>query len=95
MANIITSPSKYIQGKGELSRLAQYVAPLGSKALVLISASGLKRSGEVIRHSFSDQGRNRSDRCRRERVQDEPPVDSCGTNPPRGAMDRGTCRTPK
>lgn len=56
MANIITSPSKYIQGKGELSRLAQYVAPLGSKALVLISVSGLKRSGEVIRHSFSDQG---------------------------------------
>ena len=45
-------------------------------------------------HSFADQGRDRSDRCRRERIQDKQLVESCRTNSPRGTMDRGTCRAP-
>ena len=34
MAKILISPSKYIQGPGELNRLGQYVEKLGKKALV-------------------------------------------------------------
>ena len=40
MSRILLSPSQYVQGKGELARLAQYILPLGQKPFVLISASG-------------------------------------------------------
>lgn len=52
MANVIIAPSKYVQGKGELSRLAQYVSPLGKKPFILVSASGLKRVQAPIEQSF-------------------------------------------
>jgi len=48
MAKILISPSKYIQGPGELNRLGQYVEKLGKKALVLITESGYKRVGPGI-----------------------------------------------
>ncbi len=52
MAQVIMAPGKYVQGSGELERLASYVEPLGKKALCLISESGLKRSKEVLDQSF-------------------------------------------
>lgn len=55
MASIFISPSKYIQGRGELSRLACHAKPLGAKPLVLISEQGYKRSGETIEKSFGEK----------------------------------------
>ena len=42
MANILISPSKYVQGAGEMKKLGTYAANCGKKALVLISAGGYK-----------------------------------------------------
>jgi len=56
MAKILISPGKYVQGKGELGRLGTYVAPLGKKALVIISKSGYKRSGEAVDASLKENG---------------------------------------
>ena len=52
MAMILNSPGKYVQGAGELSRLGNYAKQFGKKALILISASGYKRTGGVIEKSF-------------------------------------------
>mgnify|MGYP000632846701 CR=1 FL=1 len=43
MSNIIIAPGKYVQGKGELSKLGGYVEKLGSKPFILVSPSGMKR----------------------------------------------------
>lgn len=40
MANIIASPTRYIQGKGELQNLRQHVEMLGKKLFILTTASG-------------------------------------------------------
>ncbi len=56
MAKILNSPSKYVQGAGELSRLGNYVKGYGKKALLLISASGYKRIGAVIEKGFEGSG---------------------------------------
>ena len=37
MARIFISPNRYIQGAGEMKKVGEYTANLGSKALVLIS----------------------------------------------------------
>ena len=55
MGGIFTSPSRYIQGNGELQNLGKYVAKLGSSALCVISRGGFGRSGEEIRDSFKGQ----------------------------------------
>ncbi|MGI5896896.1 MAG: glycerol dehydrogenase [Oscillospiraceae bacterium] len=52
MAQIIIAPGKYVQGKGELAHLADYVAPLGKKPFVLVSPSGMKRVKEPIEAGF-------------------------------------------
>ena len=52
MANIIISPSKYVQGKGELANIAQYATKLGKKPFILISEGGKKRVGGIIEDSF-------------------------------------------
>lgn len=52
MAKILISPSKYIQGPGELSNLGTYAENLGKKALVIISESGYKRVGKGIESGF-------------------------------------------
>ena len=41
MANIIISPAKYVQGKGELANIAQYATKLGKKPFILISESNV------------------------------------------------------
>ncbi len=52
MSNIIIAPGKYVQGKGELSKLGGYVEKLGSKPFILVSPSGMKRVKEPIAKSF-------------------------------------------
>ena len=53
MAKILISPSKYIQGAGEMKKLGTYAASYGKKALVLISKGGHKRIGAEIEESFA------------------------------------------
>ena len=52
MANILISPSKYVQGPGELGRLGEYAEKYGKKALILITASGYRRCGAVVEEGF-------------------------------------------
>ncbi len=54
MANILISPSKYVQGPGEIKKLGDYVSKLGRSALALISESGYERDGKKIEESFID-----------------------------------------
>ena len=56
MAKILISPSKYVQGAGEMKNLGKYAASYGSKALILISAGGHRRIGTLIEESFADSG---------------------------------------
>lgn len=55
MANILISPGKYVQGAGEMGRLYEYAKNYGKKALVLISASGYQRIGNIVEKSFEGQ----------------------------------------
>ena len=54
MAKILISPSKYIQGAGEMANLGTYAAAYGKKALILISEGGHKRIGDLIKKSFEN-----------------------------------------
>ena len=56
MARVFISPSKYLQGPGELDRLGEHAKTYGKKALVVISAGGLRRFGERISESFASAG---------------------------------------
>ncbi|MGI6499085.1 MAG: glycerol dehydrogenase [Oscillospiraceae bacterium] len=55
MPNSLISPGKYVQGNGELKRLATYIAPLGTHALALLTASGHRRVGADIESGFAGQ----------------------------------------
>ena len=48
MAQIIASPSRYIQGKGEIRNLCSYAQNYGKKLCILVSASGKKRVETVL-----------------------------------------------
>ena len=48
MSTIFISPSRYVQGAGELNNIGKYAEKLGKKALCLISAGGYKRQGAAI-----------------------------------------------
>ena len=53
MAKIIISPSKYVQGAGEMGNLGSYAEKYGSKPLVLITESGYKRIAGTLDGSFA------------------------------------------
>ena len=53
MASIIASPSRYIQGKGELSNLRLHAERLGSKLCILVSDTGKKRVASSIADSMA------------------------------------------
>lgn len=52
MAQIIGSPSRYVQGKGELANLRQHTEKFGKNIFVLVSESGKKRVAPAIDKSF-------------------------------------------
>ena len=54
MAKILISPSKYLQGAGEMKNIGTYAAKCGKKALVLISQGGYKRIGKMIEEKYPD-----------------------------------------
>ena len=56
MASIFISPSKYVQGPGEMNNIGDYAAKFGKKALCLISKGGYGRQGEQIKASFDKAG---------------------------------------
>ncbi len=53
MANIMKSPSQYIQGAGELANIGQYTKRLGSKFLVICSANTRARIERMVTDSFA------------------------------------------
>ena len=56
MANIIGSPSRYVQGKGELSNLCTHAERLGKSFFVLVSGSGKKRVEDKLTKSAQQAG---------------------------------------
>lgn len=54
MAKIIGSPSRYVQGKGEMRNLCSHAASFGKKLFVLTSASGRKRVEPSIAQGQGD-----------------------------------------
>ncbi len=56
MARVFISPSRYVQGPGELARLGDYTKAYGAHALVVISAGGLRRFGDVVSGSLEGAG---------------------------------------
>lgn len=54
MANIIGSPSRYIQGKGEIKKLSSYAGNYGKKICILTSESGRKRVEPAILEGKGD-----------------------------------------
>lgn len=56
MSKIFISPSKYVQGSGEMNNIGDYAAKLGKKSLIVISEGGYKRQGAQIEASFKKAG---------------------------------------
>ena len=56
MANVIISPGRYVQGKGEMKRLAGHLEKLGKKFFILGTDSGLKRVEADVKASFEGTG---------------------------------------
>ena len=54
MSKIFNSHSKYTQGRDELAKLGGYVDPLGTKALVINTPSGVKRVGAKVEAGFAE-----------------------------------------
>ena len=54
MAMIIGSPTRYIQGKGEMKNLCSYAKNFGKKLYVLTSASGRGRVEPSIKEGQGD-----------------------------------------
>jgi glycerol dehydrogenase len=52
VTRIIKSPSKYVQGKGELSRLNQHIGDLGKEIFFIVSQLGLHRNKPTIKTGF-------------------------------------------
>ena len=55
MRKVFASPARYIQGKDELTHLAEHAKTLGKKPLILISEGGMKRSASIIESSFKKE----------------------------------------
>ena len=56
MANVIGSPSRYVQGRGELAHLYEHCEKYGKDLFVLVSASGKKRVEAKIAQSVEGTG---------------------------------------
>ncbi len=53
MSQVIISPSRYVQGKGEIGQLAQHLQPLGHTFLIIGTQSGLARVEKQLAASFA------------------------------------------
>jgi len=57
MTKIAIFPTRYIQGNGELRKIKNYVEHLGNSFFIVISESGYKRFGSIIKESFGDSAK--------------------------------------
>lgn len=57
MSRIIVSPSKYIQGAGELKNICSHIGGLGDSFFIISSPSGLKRFQKTVEQSFEGSGK--------------------------------------
>ncbi|MFA4848554.1 MAG: glycerol dehydrogenase [Methanoregula sp.] len=56
MSKVLASPSKYIQGPGEISRIKDRISHLGGPVLFVMAASAYKNLKPVIEESYRDSG---------------------------------------
>jgi glycerol dehydrogenase len=56
MSRVLASPSKYIQGPGELSRIKDRISHLGGPVLFIMGGSAYKNLKGVIEESYRDSG---------------------------------------
>ncbi|WKY48602.1 glycerol dehydrogenase [Eubacteriaceae bacterium ES3] len=56
MQKIIMSPSRYVQGAGEVEKLPEHVSKLGSSALVLMSGTMMRTKSEELKAAFEAAG---------------------------------------
>ena len=56
MSNILASPSKYIQGAGELSRIKDHISRLNGPFLFVMGGFAYKNLKKIIEESFKDSG---------------------------------------
>lgn len=56
MANIIASPTRYIQGKGEMGHLCRHASQIGKKLFIIVTDSGRKRVAQAIERSAKAEG---------------------------------------
>lgn len=55
MTQVLIAPGKYIQGSGELSRVARHARHLGENFLLITSPSGLNRVKQPIESGFKEE----------------------------------------
>lgn len=56
MQKIIMSPSRYVQGAGEVKKLPEHVSKLGSSALVLMSGTMMRTKSDELKIAFEAAG---------------------------------------
>ena len=56
MDKIFQSPSKYIQGKGVITRLSQYSKEFGERVLIITSRGGLGRFAAILDENEDKNG---------------------------------------
>lgn len=56
MRKIIMSPSRYVQGPGELGKLPEYVRKYGTYAIVLMSPTMMRTKADELKKSFKAAG---------------------------------------
>ncbi|MHC1681559.1 MAG: glycerol dehydrogenase [Clostridiaceae bacterium] len=57
MSKVIISPSKYVQGSGEIKNLNEHTKSLGNSIFIIASSNGIKRNRSVIEESFQGTGK--------------------------------------
>lgn len=57
MSKVIISPSKYVQGSGEIKNLNEHTKNLGNSIFIIASSNGIKRNQSIIEESFQGTGK--------------------------------------
>ncbi len=56
MSRMLKSPAKYVQGKGIMSELDQYLQGMGKHLMILQTAGGTRRNMAVLNACFAGKG---------------------------------------
>ena len=55
MSRMLKSPAKYVQGKGVMRELDQYLQGMGKHLMILQTAGGTKRNMQILNTCFADK----------------------------------------